>query len=189
VRGIPVTTVPRTLFDLASVLSRRHVERAINEAEVRRLFDSLSLHDMLDRHPHRRAATAIKAILEDGVVVTRSDLEAAFLAFVEETALPHPEVNTDLFVADRWFEPDCLWRNARVIVELDSRTVHGTAAAFESDRARDRILHACGWRTVRVTARQLRSDREALAYDLRAILSSASGSAPSRNTFHELSVS
>jgi hypothetical protein len=41
-RGIPVTTVPRTLFDLASVLPRSQVERAINEAEVRRLDDPLS---------------------------------------------------------------------------------------------------------------------------------------------------
>jgi very-short-patch-repair endonuclease len=76
-----------------------------------------------------------------------------------------------------------------VIVELDSRTVHGTAAAFESDRAHDRVLHARGWRTVRVTARQLKRDRDELAYDLSAILSSGNGTAPSRNTVHEPSAS
>jgi len=41
-RGIPVTTVPRTLLDLAAMLPRRQVERAVNEAEVLQLFDALS---------------------------------------------------------------------------------------------------------------------------------------------------
>jgi hypothetical protein len=107
-RGIPVTTAPRTLFDLASVLARHQVERAINEAEIRRLYDPLSLPDILERYPQRRGANVIRVILETGVVVTRSELEAAFLAFVEEAGLPSPEVNPDLFVAGRCFEPDCL---------------------------------------------------------------------------------
>jgi very-short-patch-repair endonuclease len=131
----------------------------------------------------------IKAILEDGVVVTRSELEAAFLELVRELGLAHPEVNADLFVAGRWMECDCVWRDRGVIVELDGRTVHATAAAFERDRRRDRGLTAHGWRVVRVTWRQLRTDPDALAYDLRAILSSGNGNAPSRSTFHVPSVS
>jgi very-short-patch-repair endonuclease len=76
-----------------------------------------------------------------------------------------------------------------VIVELDGRTFHGTATAFERDRVRDRTFHAHGWRVVRVTWRQLRSDRDALAYDLRALLTVKVGTAPSRSTFHEPSLS
>jgi hypothetical protein len=49
----PGTTVPRTLFDLAAVLVRHQVERAINEADVRRLTDPLSLADLLARYPRR----------------------------------------------------------------------------------------------------------------------------------------
>jgi very-short-patch-repair endonuclease len=60
------------------------------------------------------------------------------------------------------------------VVELDGRTVHDTAAAFERDRARDRRLHAAGWRVVRITWRQLREEPEALAADLRAVLGRAS---------------
>jgi very-short-patch-repair endonuclease len=188
-RVVPVTTVPRTLFDLASVLPRRHLERAINEAEIRQQFDSLSLPDLLNRYPRRRGAAVIEAILADGVVVTRSDLEAAFLAFVEERELPFPEVNSDLFVGNQWLKPDCLWRRDRVIVELDGRAIHRTSAAFERDRIRDRTLQVNGWRVIRVTGSQLRSDRDRLAYELRAILSSSMGTAPWRRTSQASSVS
>jgi hypothetical protein len=188
-RGVPVTTVPRTLFDLASVLARRHVERAINEAEIRRLYDRLSLADLLERYPNRRGASTVREIVDDGVVVTHSDLEVAFLAFVEERVLPFPEVNPDLFVGGQWFRPDCLWRRERVIVELDGRAIHGTGAAFERDRIRDRRLQVGGWRVIRVTASQLRRDRDRLAYELRALLSSSPATAPSRRTSHVPSAS
>jgi very-short-patch-repair endonuclease len=188
-RGIPVTIVPRTLFDLAAVLPRRQLERAINEADVRRLSDRLSLPDLLERYPHRWGAPVVRAILNDGVTVTRSELEARFLDFLRTERFSAPEVNAHLFVAGRWIECDCVWRGRRVIVELDGRAAHGTAAAFERDRARDRMLNARGWRLVRITWRQLRDDREALAYDLRAILSAGNGSAPSRSTSHVPSVS
>jgi hypothetical protein len=188
-RGIPVTTVPRTLFDLASVLPRHQAERAINEAEVRLLGDTLSLHDLLDRYPHRRGACVVRAILGEGTVVTRSELEARFLDFLRARGFPAPEVNLSLFVAGRWIECDCVWRERHVIVELDGLAAHGTAAAFERDRARDRMLNARGWRLVRITWRQLRDGPEEVAYDLRAILSSESATAPSRRTSHEPSVS
>jgi very-short-patch-repair endonuclease len=71
------------------------------------------------------------------------------------------------------FECDCVWREQRVAVELDSRTVHDTSAAFERDRARDRALQAAGWRVVRVTWRQLHGEPDGLAADLRRILRAA----------------
>jgi hypothetical protein len=144
-----VTTVPRTLFDLAAVLPRAQVERAINEAEVQQLTDRLSLPDLVNRHPGRWGAAMIKAILEDGAPVTRSELEVQFLSFLHRAGLQMPAINVPLLIAGRWIECDCVWRDARVIVELDGRTVHGTAAAFERDRVRDRMLQARGWRTVR----------------------------------------
>ncbi len=188
-RAVPVTTVPRTLFDLASVLSRPQVERAIHEAEVRRHTDSLSLPDLICRYPNRRGAAMIRAILEDGATITRSELEIRFLSFIRNAELPLPVMNVPLLVAGIWIECDCVWRDARVIVELDGRAVHDTAAAFERDRARDRMLQARGWRTVRVTWRQLRDEPEALAYDLRALLTASAGIAPSRRISHRPSSS
>jgi very-short-patch-repair endonuclease len=173
VRAIPVTTVPRTLFDLAAVLPRHQVERAINEAEVRPLTDPLSLADLVSRYPRRAGIATIKAILarlSAGTARTRSELEARFLDFLRRARLPRPEVNASLFVAGRSIECDFLWRERRVIAELDGWKAHGTAAAFERDRARDRMLSARGWRLVRITWRQLHDDADAVASDLRKIL-------------------
>jgi hypothetical protein len=122
VRAIPVTTVSRTLFDLAAVLPRRLVERAVNEAQYQRHADPLSLGDIAERYPRRHGIGTIKAILADwnlGAGLTRSELEERFLSFVGKAGLPRPEVNAPLQVAGLWIECDCLWREARVIVELD----------------------------------------------------------------------
>jgi very-short-patch-repair endonuclease len=192
VHAMPVTTVPRTLFDLASVVPRRIVERAMNEAEVRMDTDPLSLADIACRYPNRKGIAVIKKILEAGGLgagLTRSELEDRFLLFLERYRLTRPEVNAQLCIAGLWIECDCLWRAQRVIVELDGRAVHSTAAAFENDRGRDRMLQARGWRTIRVTWRQLHDEPEAVAYDLRAILSASAETAPSRSTFQVPSVS
>jgi very-short-patch-repair endonuclease len=170
VDGIPVTTVPRTLFDLAAVLPRAEVERAVNEAEIRHLTDPLSLWDLLERYPRRHGAPTVRAVLADlrpGGTLIRSRLEARFQRFVRSRRLPVPEFNVDLLVAGRWYEPDCIWRPERLIVELDSRAVHATARAFESDRVRDRRLQAAGWHVVRITWRQLREDGDSIALDLK----------------------
>jgi very-short-patch-repair endonuclease len=175
-RAIPVTTVPRTLLDLATVLTPRQVERAIDEAEVRRLDDRLSLADLVRRYPGRRGTGVIKAILAAdriGSTITRSELEERFLAFLEIHSLPSPEFNVAIQVGGSWIEADCVWRRQGLIVELDGAATHGTSAAYERDRARDRSLHAAGWRVVRVTWRQLHKDAERLAADLRRMLTHA----------------
>ena len=69
-----------------------------------------------------------------------------------------------------WIEADCIWREQRLIVELDGHATHSTRSAFESDRARDRALIAAGWRVMRITWRQLHDEPQALTRDLRASL-------------------
>jgi very-short-patch-repair endonuclease len=172
VDGIPVTTPPRTLLDLAGVVPLRHLERAVDEAEVLRLTDALSVADVLRRYPCRHGTAALRKILannELGASITRSELEERFLAFLDEQELRRPEVNVSLQLAGRTFEADCLWRTQRLIVELDGRASHATSAAFERDRARDRMLQAAGWRVIRVTWRQLHRQPAAVASDLRTL--------------------
>jgi predicted transcriptional regulator of viral defense system/very-short-patch-repair endonuclease len=171
--GIPITTVPRTLLDLAAVLRPHQLERAIEQAEVLRLTDPLSLPAVLQRYPGRRGTATLRRLLADGrlgATVTRSELEERFLEFVAETRLPPPEVNAWLQVDSQWIEVDCLWRVQRVALELDGRGAHGTRAAFERDRYRDRRLHVGGWTPIRVTWRQLATDASELESDLRALL-------------------
>jgi very-short-patch-repair endonuclease len=168
---IPVTSVPRTLFDLAAVLSRRQLEQALNEAEVRQLTSRLSLPDLMRRHPSQRGAATLRTVLEDGSAgVTRLELERRFAALVEAHGLPRPRRNAHLAVGGRFFEVDCLWQRHRLVVELDGYAVHGTRRTFESDRERDRLLLAEGWRPMRVTWRQLRDEPEAIVRDLRGLL-------------------
>lgn len=172
-RRIPVTTVPRTLLDLALVLDAHGLERAINEAEVRRLRDRLSLLDLLERHPRRAGTATLRSLLAAGLVgagVTRSELEDRFLAFLDAAELERPGLNVPLRVGRGWVEVDCLWRAQRLIVELDGRAAHATAQAFERDRARDRARQAAGWRVVRITWRQLHERPEELALELSALL-------------------
>jgi very-short-patch-repair endonuclease len=86
-----------------------------------------------------------------------------------------------LSLGGRRFELDFLWREARVVVELDGYATHGTRAAFEDDRARDRLLLASGLRPVRVTWRHLHDDAARLERDLRALLSAAPAPAAARS--------
>ena len=172
-RGIPVTTVPRTLLDLAAVVDRRAIERAINQAEVLRLFDALSLEDLVARHPNRHGTRNLRAILAAGrigAMVTREELEHRFITVIDDAGLPRPQVNALLEVGARRFEVDCLWRTQRLVVELDGHATHGTRAAFEGDRERDRILQAAGWHVIRITWRQLHGSPEFVASDLQALL-------------------
>ncbi len=173
VDGMPVTTAPRTVFDIAALGNRREAERSFHEAEVQGLTDSLSLPDLLDRYPGHAGAPLLRELLEIGPDggATVNDFEAVFADLVEDHRLPRPRFNPDLVVGGQHFRPDCAWMERRVVVELDGRGAHATRRAFEADRERDRIFAAEGWRVVRVTWRQLTEGPEAIARDLRRILS------------------
>jgi very-short-patch-repair endonuclease len=173
VGGIPVTSVSRTLLDLAGVLTKSRLERALNEARVLRLTDRLSVPDLLERYPRRRGSAVLRALFREGLAnrgVTRSKLERRFLATLGGTDLPGPRLNADVAVRGRFFEVDCLWDAQRLIVELDGREAHGTDLAFEKDRERDRLLMTDGWRVTRVTWRQLQDDAPSVVADLRELL-------------------
>jgi very-short-patch-repair endonuclease len=169
--GIPVTSVARTLVDLAGVLDLRRLEQAVNEAEVRALRSRTSVVELLDRRPNRRGARALRSLVcAPSRGITRNELERRFLSLVEDNRLPPPRRNADLALDGRFVNVDFLWAAQRVIGELDGRAVHGTDLAFEGDRRRDRQLVAAGWRVARVTWAQLRDEPQAIAADLRELL-------------------
>jgi len=165
----------RTVFDLAAVVGRRELERAWHEALVRGLRAKVSLPALLERYPGRRGTQNLRALLESKQPLgrTRNDFEEEFLALIDAHGLPRPRMNAALALRGRFIEVDCLWEHERVALELDSRSVHGTPRNFESDRQRDRILVAEGWRTMRVTWRQLRDEPAPIAADLRVLLERA----------------
>jgi len=172
---IPVTTPGRTLFDIAHGLRRHDLERAMREADYRRLTGGPSLPELLRRYPRRTGVRAIRRLVAQGWSgsPTRQELELRFAEFIDEFDLPRPERNALVDLPGRRVEVDFLWRAALVVVELDGYAAHGTRQAFEDDRDRDRHLQLAGFRVVRVTWRQLHADRAALARDLRALISGA----------------
>lgn len=173
VQGIPVTTAARTLLDLAAVLDHHDLRRAVEQAQALRLGDVTSLDALLSRYPGRRGTAALKAILHaeiNGERVTRSELEERFLAFARDRGLPAPATNVGLALNDGWIEADCVWREARVVVELDGFAFHSTRAAFRRDRRRDRRLRLAGWEPVRVTWWDLDQAPDQLEAELAALL-------------------
>ncbi len=168
-RGIPTTTVPRTLLDLSAVVHPDGLRSALRQAEQLRLTDPLSLTDLVERYPRRPGLAAIRALLKEasiGARVIRSELEERFQAFLITAGLPLPQTNRRI----EGYEVDCVWPEQRLIVELDGHAFHSPTHAFEDDRARDRRLEAAGWHVIRVTWRQLHEEPELLEADLRQLL-------------------
>jgi very-short-patch-repair endonuclease len=173
VRGIPVTSVPRTMFDLAGMLKEREVERAWNEMEVRGYTDRLSVPHLLERYPGRKGSVLLTRLANRKALpvgITRNDLEEAFLALIDRFELPRPRMNAHLAVRGRFYEIDCLWEDRMVAIELDGGAAHGTTKAFQEDRERDRILTAEGYTTSRITWDHIHQTPTEVASDLQRIL-------------------
>jgi len=86
-----------------------------------------------------------------GPRLTRSEAERKLLRLIRAADLPVPETNARV----HRYRVDLLWRDAKLVVEVDGYRFHSSRAAFERDRARDATLVAVGYAVVRVTWRQL----------------------------------
>jgi predicted transcriptional regulator of viral defense system len=175
-RGIPTTTVARTILDLGAVLDHQPLDKAIREADYLRLLDMSELAMLLERHPRRKGTAALRKATASaataGMTITRSELEDRFRALLLKADLPTPVLNASIELGQTTtYEPDVLWRNERLIVELDSRQAHATSRAFEADRLRDRRLSARGYTVVRVTCAQLVHAPRAVIEDIGDALS------------------
>jgi predicted transcriptional regulator of viral defense system len=175
-RAIPTTTVARTLLDLGAVLNHQQLDKAIREADYLRLADMSKLATLLERHPRRKGTAAlrkaIKSAATPGMTITRSELEDRFRALLLKADLPRPILNAAIELDETTtYEPDALWADHKLIVELDSRQAHQTNHAFEADRLRDRRLIARGYTVIRITWRQLLQAPHDVIEDIRAALS------------------
>ena len=169
--GIPVTTPERTLIDLAASLSRRELERSIDEADRLRLCDSGSLDEAAARHRGRRGIARLRELLARqrvGSTLTASELEERFLALCRRQRIPDPVVNAPV----GRFTVDFLWPQACLIAETDGWSSHRTRRAYEADRERDVALALLGYLVVRFTYRQVMGEPLVVASRLRSLLRS-----------------
>jgi very-short-patch-repair endonuclease len=138
--GIPVTTVPLTLVDLASLLPLNALARACHEAGIRHGTTPRQVEAVLGRRPGSKGAKKLRKILHGDVHVTLSKLERRFLERLEEAGLPLPITNRP--AGGR--RVDCRWPELRLTVELDGYRYHRSRYAWELDRRREREARARG---------------------------------------------
>jgi hypothetical protein len=165
-RGIPVTTVPRTLVDLAGVLSEPALGRACHEAEVRFETTPDQVEVVLARHPNARGARTLRRILRGETPISLSRLEAAFLSRLQVANLALPETNR--LAGGR--RVDCRWPRDGLTVELDSYRYHGSRHAWERDRRREREAYARGDEFRRYTWRDVFEQPRLMMRELQALL-------------------
>jgi very-short-patch-repair endonuclease len=165
-RHIPLTSVVRTLVDLATQLEADRLERAINEADRLDLIDPETLRDSLDPCKGQRGVARLRRLLDRRTFrMTRSMLEQRFLPLAEQAGLPRP-------LTKQWvngFEVDFYWPQLGLVVETDGLRYHRTAAQQERDRLRDQAHTAAGLTQLRFTHAQVRFEPMRVGHTLAAV--------------------
>ena len=165
-RGIPVTTVARTLVDLASALPLTDLTRACHEAGVKYGTTPGQVEEVLARRPTTPGARKLRAILRGDAPVTQSVLERRFLGLLADNDLPAPIVNKPAGS----FRVDCRWPELALTVELDSYRFHNSRHAWEQDRRREREARARGDDFRRYTYGDVYEHPQAMLHELRPLL-------------------
>jgi very-short-patch-repair endonuclease len=167
--GFPVTSVGRTLLDLAAVLSLRELRRALAEADYCGLLAAEEVRAMC--RPGRQGSRALRRALKTHIpelAETLSVLEERFLALCQEARLPIPEANAKV----GGMRVDALWADQRVIAELDGAAAHGGWSRASRDREREMVLRGMDFRVVRYTWKQVTERSREVVTDLRRLLAS-----------------
>jgi very-short-patch-repair endonuclease len=149
--GVPVTTVLRTLVDLATRLDRDELEAAINQADKLDLTDPESLRSQLEGMRGPGVAALRKTLDRRTFVLTESALERRFLPIARRAGLPRP-------LTGQWvngFKVDFYWPDLELVVETDGLRYHRTPAQQARDRQRDQGLTAAGLTVLRFTHAQV----------------------------------
>ncbi len=179
VAGIPVTTVERTLVDLAEVLQSDALVKVCSEAERQRTLDVKGIEDVLGRLRGRPGpgAAKIRAALADlaahGAQLTRSSLEDRFVDLLDAHDISRPTTNA--YVAG--YEFDAVWHRQRLAVELDGWDTHKTRHAFQRDRIKGNAIQAAGYALLRFTHADVTRRPDRVAADVARQLSPTAGSA------------
>jgi hypothetical protein len=150
--GIPITTVHRTLLDLAAASRDDQLERALAQAMHLQLYDHRAITDVIARSNGHRGTKVLEQATRREPKLTKGAWEIRLLRLVRSAHLPEPICNRPLHAPDHGeCKPDFYWPAYNLIVETDGWEAHRTLAAFRSDRAKDAALTAAGYRVLRFT--------------------------------------
>lgn len=171
IRGIPVASPARTLLDLAASLAPNAMKHAFIEADRLGLLVDEELEDCVARGRGHAGAALYRSLSSDRIPDigrARSLLEGLLLDACRREGVEAPEVN----VVIGGHEVDCVWRERRLAVELDSYGFHRGLENFEKDLARNNRLWADGWVLLRFTWRRLNREPEQVVQEVRSALAS-----------------
>jgi very-short-patch-repair endonuclease len=165
--GIPLTTVPRTNLDLASLLTDDQLTHRIEDFDRKELFDLRALDQALARRPKIAGVVRLRRVLAAyrGTADTRSKLERDFRALIAKANLPEPQYN--VLVAG--LTVDVYWPQWKLVVELDGEPYHSSPRALETDRIRDATLQKIDIRVLRVTGKRMDNEPGAVLADVLAL--------------------
>jgi hypothetical protein len=164
-RGIPVTTVARTLVDLAGVLELDALARAVHEADVRHATTPAQIEAVLARRPRSAGAADLRRVIQGDTPLLLSRLERRFRALLHADGLPLPQTNRPAGAQ----RVDCRWPDHDLTVELDSYRYHHTRHSWQQDHQRDREARARGEQIRRYSWTDLDNPKPLLK-ELRALL-------------------
>jgi very-short-patch-repair endonuclease len=175
--GVPVTSIERTLLDLAAIYAPQRLRSTIEAAQRRDLLDRRRFDALLAHSAGHHGAGPLKralAELGDEAPWTQSDLERHFLELIREARLPEPRTNV---IVDGELVDVC-WPAHNLIVELDGYDFHRGKRTFEDDRRKDTTHLLAGRRSIRVTGARVAHERRALLSDISALLAGGAASGP-----------
>jgi hypothetical protein len=152
-RGIPLTQPVRTLIDIATELTPRELERAVNEADSRGRVDAEALRLALDDHVGEPGVPALRRLLDRHTFrLSDDELEILFRPLAAAAGLPTPLTKQIV----NGYEVDFYWPDLRLVVETDGLRYHRTASAQTRDAERDQTHTAAGFTPLRFSHYQVK---------------------------------
>ena len=178
VRGVPCVSDARLVFELASLVRPERLRRICDRLKSSRgmTYETMALTAAELWRRGKPGSSEMRLLVDErvpGYVPPASELAARFDDLCDRFGIPHGvrEVNAG---GEAWIgRVDVIYRDAKLIVELDSRQWHDTSTAFEDDRRRDNSLVLAGWRVIRITWRMLNDEPDKVAELVRSLLAQA----------------
>jgi len=173
-RGIPVTTVERTLLSCAAMLSRMTVAKALDSALRKRLTTLDRVYDTLVAKGGRgvKGTRLMRSVLRDRIndTATGSGSEFELLYHMQMAFLPRPELQFELLADGERRLPDFYWPALGKAVEVDGIDAHESADRLDDDLVRQNALMDLGIELRRFSARRVRREPEAVVAEIRQFL-------------------
>jgi hypothetical protein len=166
-KGIPVTTVPLTLVQLAAELDDEDLARACHEAGVKYRTTPRHIEAVLRSRRNSAGAAKLRLIASGDTKALLSELEKGFHQRLDEWDLPRPD-QTNKSVDGRRL--DCRWRDKKLTVELDSFRFHNSRHSWQLGHEREREAYARGDAFRRYTYRDVFEDPRRMREELTKLL-------------------